>query len=115
VAFSQGWRYVRKLGLSNSAEYGQWANGGLKGLPDEPPEVPAQPWLKYRNEWRGWSAGPNSSSRLRAGEAEHDREIAQAVLKSSGRPGWLNTLTDLTRATDHGEGWQQDYHMDSAA
>jgi hypothetical protein len=57
--------------------------------------------------------------------AEHIEQIASGkkpstivklrALKSSGRPGWPNTLTDLTRATDHGEGWQQDYHMDSAA
>jgi hypothetical protein len=53
-SFRRSRDYVRKLGLSNSAEYRQWAKSGLKGLPDKPPEVPAQPWLKYRNEWRGW-------------------------------------------------------------
>ena len=53
-SFRRSRAYVRKLGLLSSAEYRQWAKSGWKGLPEKPPEVPAQPWLKYRNEWRDW-------------------------------------------------------------
>jgi hypothetical protein len=53
-SFSQSRDYVRKRKLASSHEYRKWANGGLKDLPKKPAEVPAQPWLKYRNEWRGW-------------------------------------------------------------
>ena len=53
-SFRKARRYARNLGLVNSAEYRKWANGGWNDLPKKPAEVPAQPWLKYRNEWRGW-------------------------------------------------------------
>jgi Integrase repeat unit len=53
-SFRKARRYVRNLGLVNSAEYRKWANGGWKALPEKPAEVPAQPWVIYRNEWRGW-------------------------------------------------------------
>jgi hypothetical protein len=73
--------------------------------------LPARPRQAARNTF------PRScySCRSRHTKRGQHRDIAQAALKSNGRPRWLNTLTDLTRATDHGEGWQQDYHMDSAA
>jgi hypothetical protein len=45
---------VRSLKFRNAAEYRKWANGGLNDFSKKPAEVPAQPWLKYRNEWRGW-------------------------------------------------------------
>jgi superfamily II DNA or RNA helicase len=41
-------RYVRNLGLVNSAEYRKWANGGRNDLPEKPAEVSAQPWVIYR-------------------------------------------------------------------
>jgi hypothetical protein len=62
-------RYVRNLGLVNSAEYRKWANGGRNDLPEKPAEVSAQPWVIYRNEWRGWDdwLGRNAATaRLRA-------------------------------------------------
>jgi hypothetical protein len=53
-SFSETRDYVRNLKLASSHEYRKWADGGWKDLPEKPAEVPAQPWLKYRNEWRGW-------------------------------------------------------------
>jgi hypothetical protein len=52
--FSEARNYVRSLKFASSIEYFKWAKGGWNGLPKKPAEVPAQPWLKYRNEWRGW-------------------------------------------------------------
>jgi superfamily II DNA or RNA helicase len=52
--FARARDYVRKLKLRNSVEYRKWAKGGLQDILEKPAEVPAQPWLKYRNEWRGW-------------------------------------------------------------
>jgi hypothetical protein len=52
--FLKARRYVRTFGLANSAEYRKWANGGRNDLPEKPAEVPAQPWVIYRNEWRDW-------------------------------------------------------------
>jgi hypothetical protein len=52
--FPKARKYVRSLKLRSSHEYRKWANGGFKELPEKPAEVPAQPWVIYRNEWRGW-------------------------------------------------------------
>jgi superfamily II DNA or RNA helicase len=52
--FRKARRYVRNLALVNSDKYRKWANGGRNDLPEKPAEVPAQPWVIYRNEWCGW-------------------------------------------------------------
>jgi hypothetical protein len=52
--FPKARKYVRSLKLRSSHEYRKWANGGFKELPEKPAEVPAQPWVIYRNEWRAW-------------------------------------------------------------
>jgi hypothetical protein len=52
--FLKARKYVRSLKLRRAYEYRKWANGGFKELPEKPAEVPAQPWVIYRNEWGGW-------------------------------------------------------------
>jgi hypothetical protein len=53
-SFSKARSFIRKLKLPSRTEYSKWANGGLRGLPERPPEVPVVPFKKYLNDWRGW-------------------------------------------------------------
>jgi hypothetical protein len=52
--FPKARKYVCSLKLRRAYEYRKWANGGFKDLPEKPVEIPAQPWVIYRNQWRGW-------------------------------------------------------------
>jgi hypothetical protein len=52
--FSKARKFVGKLKLASSAEYMKWANTGLKGVPERPPEIPVAPSKKYKYQWRGW-------------------------------------------------------------
>ncbi len=71
--FARARDYVRKLKLRNSVEYRKWANGGVKDILEKPAEVPAQPWLKYRSEWRGWDdwLGRDVAGRRRLSPTPH--------------------------------------------
>lgn len=53
-SFFKARSFVRKLKLGSRTEYSKWANGGLRGLPERPPEVPVVPSKKYLSYWRGW-------------------------------------------------------------
>jgi superfamily II DNA or RNA helicase len=52
--FERSRAFVQKLNLQSSTEYFIWADGGLKGVPQKPPEIPTVPRKKYREHWRGW-------------------------------------------------------------
>lgn len=74
--FSKARTFVRKLELTSRSEYSKWANGGLRGIPERPPEVPVVPFKKYLNDWRGWDdwlgtgrVAAVSSKKLRASKA----------------------------------------------
>jgi hypothetical protein len=52
--FAEARNFVRKLKLGSSTEYAKWAGGGLKGVPQRPPDIPVVPRSKYQSQWRGW-------------------------------------------------------------
>jgi superfamily II DNA or RNA helicase len=52
--FEKSRTFVQKLNLQSSTEYFKWANGGLQGVPQRPPEIPIVPRSKYRTQWRSW-------------------------------------------------------------
>jgi len=52
--FSKARDFVRSLKLSSRTEYSKWSSGELTGLPPKPAEVPAVPFKKYPDHWRGW-------------------------------------------------------------
>src|SRR5262245_3475700 len=53
--FPKARNFARSLKLTHPTDYRKWANGGLEGLPQKPAEMPAQPWIIYRNKgWRDW-------------------------------------------------------------
>ena len=47
--FEQARKYVRSIGLRNTAEWWQWVKSGSR-----PPDIPAIPGKVYRDEWRGY-------------------------------------------------------------